>query len=87
MARAILVLVAADPMGADAVAGFEVGHVDEIGQKLFAIGLSLLAKLPQDPLRKLQVFHFAWLVHRCPNVCMVSVAHYTCTKVVGLTHG
>ncbi|WP_292533667.1 hypothetical protein, partial [Mesorhizobium sp.] len=80
---AVFVFVAADPVGSDAVAGFKVSHVDEIGQKLFAVGLSLLAKLAQDALRKLQVFHFARLVHRCPQCLRGSLADYTCTKVVG----
>jgi len=70
-------------VGADAIAGLEISHIDEIGQELFAICLRLLAKLSQDPLRKLQVFHFARLVHGVPpNVGAVSLAHYTCTRIV-----
>jgi len=80
---AAFVFVTADPVGPDAVTGFEISHVDQVGQKLLAIGLCLLAKFSQDPLRELQVFHFARLVHGVPpNVGAVSLAHYTCTRIV-----
>jgi hypothetical protein len=73
----------ADPVGADAVAGLKVSHVDEIGQKFFAVGFGLLAKFSQYSLCKLQVFHFARLVHRCPpSVCAVSLDHYACTNIM-----
>lgn len=83
LGAAAFMFVGADPVGADAVAGLEISHVDEIGQEFFAVGFGLLAKFSQYPLRKLQVFHFARLVHGCPpNVCAVSLDHYACMKVV-----
>src|SRR4051812_48879347 len=69
-------------MCTDAVAGFKVGHVDEISQKLLAVGFGFLPKLPQYPLRELQVLHFARLVHRCPPTSAYELcAGYACMKI------
>jgi hypothetical protein len=68
LGSAAFVFVTTDPVRPDAIAGFEISHIDQVSQKLLAISFRFLAKLPQYSLRELQVFHFARLVHGCPQM-------------------